>query len=111
MATKAERFKSDTQRAAQKAPAKTRSKPAGKTAATTGRSKPGTARAGLPHNTAARAGKNSAYEFEVSVARPSRKSTRRSPTHVKTAATLRLTAVGRGSTPKARAARAASKRG
>lgn len=107
MATRAERFKSDTQRAARKAPAKTRSK----TAATSGRNKPGTARAGLPHNTAARAGKNSAYEFEVSVARPSRKSTRRSPTHVKTDATLRLTAVGRGSTPKARAARAASKRG
>jgi len=107
MATKAERFKSDTQREARKAPAKTLSKTAGQPA----RSKPGTARDGLPHNTAARARKNSAYEFEVSVARPSRKSTRRSPTHVKTDATLRLTAVGRGSTPKARAARAASRRG
>jgi len=105
MATKAERFKSDTQRAARKAPAKTRSKTAGKPE----RNKPGTARDGLPHNTAARARKNSAYEFEVSVARPSRKSTRRSPTHLKTDATLRLTAVSRGSSPKQRATRAAAK--
>jgi len=98
MATKAERFKSDTQREAQ----------AGRAGAV-GKKKGGTARAGLPHNTAARAGKNSAYEFEVSEGRASRKSTRRSPTHVKTDATLRLTVVGRGSTPKARAARATSK--
>jgi len=98
MATKAERFKSDTQREAQ----------AGRAGAVR-KKKGGTTRAGLPHNTAARAGKNSAYEFEVSDGRASRKSTRRSPTHVKTDATLRLTAVGRGSTPKARATRATSK--
>jgi hypothetical protein len=107
MATKAERFKSDTQRAAQQAAGKRTSKAAGKS----GRSSPGTARDGLPHNTAARAGKNSVYEFEVSAARPSRKSTRRSPTHVKTDTALRLRATRRTRTPEARAARATAKRG
>lgn len=90
MATKAEIFRSATERTG-----------AGRPAA----KKKAGGRDGLPHNTAARAGKNSAYEFEVSAERPSRKSTRRSPTHLKTDATLRLTAVERGSTPAARATR------
>lgn len=98
MATKAERFKSDAQRTAR----------AGQ--ATVARKKPGTTRGGLPHNTSARARKNSAYEFEVSEGRASRKSSRRSPTHLKTDATLRLTAVERGSTPARRAARATKRR-
>jgi|GEM_PF-3411321 hypothetical protein len=102
MATKAERFKSDTQREAQAG----RAAPARKTAGTAG-----TARAGLPHNTAARARKNSAYEFEVSEGRASRKSSRRSPTHLKTDATLRKTAMERGSTPKERATRGRDKGG
>jgi hypothetical protein len=99
MATKAERFKSDTQRAAH----------AGRPAAV--KKKPGTPRAGLPHNTSARARKNSAYEFEVSEGQPSRKSSRRSPTHLKTDNTLRRTAMQRGSTPKERATRATDKGG
>lgn len=99
MATKAERFKSDTQRAAH----------AGRPASA--KKKPGTPRAGVPHNTAARAAKNSAYEFEVSEGRASRKSSRRSPTHLKTDATLRKTAMERGSTPKERATRATNKGG
>ena len=99
MATKAERFKSDTQREAQ----------AGRAAPA--RKKAGTARAGLPHNTAPRARKNSAYEFEVSEGRASRKSSRRSPTHLKTDATLRKTAMERGSTPKERATRGRDKGG
>jgi len=90
MATKAETFRSNAQRTgAAKGAAK----------------KKVAARDGVPHNTAARAGKNSAYEFEVSADRPSRKSTRRSPTHVKTDSALRLNAVRRSSAPGARAAR------
>jgi len=99
MATKAERFKSDAQRAAQ----------GGR--GTSAKKKPGTKRAGVPHKTAARARKNSAYEFEVSEGRASRKSSRRSPTHLKTDATLRKTALERGSTPKQRAMRATDKGG
>jgi hypothetical protein len=102
MATKAERFKSDTQRAAHAGRAPAARKQAGK---------PATPRDGLPHNTAPRARKNSAYEFEVSEGRASRKSSRRSPTHLKTDAPLRLAAVERGSTPKQRAARATDKGG
>ena len=91
MATKAEIFRSETQRTG---------------AGRAGAKKKVAARDGVPHNTAARARKNSAYEFEVSAERPSRKSTRRSPTHQKTDSALRLTAVRRNSSPGARAARA-----
>jgi len=100
MATKAETFKSETQRAAHGVGAKAR-----KLARDQASKKPNPAREGLPHNTAARAGKNSPYEFEVSATRPSRKSTRRSPTHLKTDATMRLTATERTTAPRARAAR------
>ena len=96
MATKAEIFRSDAQRTGAGKRAATAANPAKKKAA---------ARDGVPHNTAARARKNSAYEFEVSAERPSRKSTRRSPTHVKTDSALRLTAVRRSSSPGSRAAR------
>jgi len=96
MATKAEIFRSEAQRTG----VAKRAKPGG--AKVEGRE-------GVPHNTAARAGKNSAYEFEVSVGRASRKSTRRSPTHQKTDSALRLATVRKSSTPASRAARSPGK--
>lgn len=62
----------------------------------------------VPHNVAPRASKNSTYELEATndASRPSRKSTRRSATHVKPDADMRLRAVNRTSSPKRRAARA-----
>jgi len=95
MATKAEIFKSEAQRTG-----------AAKSKAT-GKKVEG--REGVPHNTAARARKNSAYEFEVSVGPASRKSTRRSPTHQKTDSALRLATVRKNSTPASRAARSGGK--
>lgn len=95
MATKAETFRSETQRTGRAAKVAPRKKTGG--------------RAELPHNTAARARKNSAYEFEVSVGAASRKSTRRSPTHQKTDSALRLATVRKNSTPASRAARSAAK--
>jgi len=64
----------------------------------------------VTHNEAARAAKNSSYELEGSgTARPSRKSTRRSPTHVKTDSGLRITAMNRIATPQARSERRGGK--
>ena len=99
MATKAEIFKSETQRtgaAKGRVSGKANGKAHGKKAE---------GRDGVPHNTAARAAKNSTYEFEVSVGPASRKSTRRSPTHQKTDSALRLATVRKNSTPSSRAAR------
>ncbi|HET6146741.1 MAG TPA: hypothetical protein VFH68_04365 [Polyangia bacterium] len=89
MATKSERFKAEQQRAAQAAPvdAKTLPGPA-------------------PGKQPRRKGPHSTYEHEVSAsARPSRKSSRKSPAHIKTDATLRMTVVNRNASPKNRAAR------
>lgn len=91
MATRSERFKALMQRLAHgkrtpapKAPPRTR----------------------ITHNEAARAAKNSSYELEGSgSARPSRKSTRRSPTHVKTDSALRITTMNRNASPHARSQR------
>jgi hypothetical protein len=99
MATKAERFRAEAQRAAQKV--KRPKIPSGRR---------GPAKDDVPnptsHNESARARKNATYELEVSsTARPSRKSTRLSPTHIKTDSVLRITAMNRNATPKARAGR------
>jgi hypothetical protein len=106
MATKAQRFKAEMQRNAHaKHPPRPARDPAGKRAAERGRFKER-----LPnptsHNEAPTASKNSAYELEPSsTPRPPRKSTRRSPTHLKTDAALRITVMNRNASPKARARR------
>jgi len=113
MATKSERFRTETERAAQAGhrPAESHDS-AGKRAAERGRAKDR-----LPnptsHNEAPRLGsdgratphaKNATYELEVSAtARPSRKSTRRSPNHIKPDSALRIATVNRNASPKARA--------
>jgi hypothetical protein len=132
MATKAQRFKADAQKAAHSknspgtqggrpraAEAKTaRARAGAKTAGATPRGQSALERAAprqrrapsvanpAGHNTAPRAAKNSSYEFEVSATtRPSRKSTRKSPTHVKTDSSLRIAAMNKTTSPQARASR------
>ena len=106
MATRAERFRAEQQRAAHDGkPKEAGHDPAGKRARQRGRIKD---RYPNPtsHNEAPRSAKNSAYELEPSTsARPSRKSTRRSPTHIKADAPLRVTTVIRNASPQARAQR------
>jgi hypothetical protein len=95
MATRSERFKAQMQRLAHGT----------KTPAPEARP-----RTKITHNEAARAAKNSTYELEGSgSARPSRKSTRRSPTHVKTDSALRITTVNRNTSPQARSQRRGGK--
>ncbi len=94
MATKGERFKAEQQRAAhgKRPPQPAWTKPA----------------ASHPHNQAARAGKRSAYELEPELGaagRPPRKSTRKSPAHIKTDSSLRITAMNRNASPEQRARR------
>jgi hypothetical protein len=104
MATKADRFRASTQRAAQAGKAKqTGHSSAGKRAAARGRRKD---RVPNPasHNDAARAARKSNFELEISATtRPSRKSTRRSTTRIKPDSSLRLAAVNRSASPSARA--------
>ena len=104
MATRGERFKSDTQRAAhaKKAPRVAR-ETASKRAQERGRTTKGSVGNHTPHNDAARVAKNSVYELEAGAgAHPSRKSTRRSPGHIKTYSALRIAEVNRMSSPQAR---------
>jgi hypothetical protein len=96
MATKAEQFEIE-QRLARRA---------AKTATAEGR-RPGGAvpptEPRVAHNQSARAAKGSAYELEPSPgARPSRKSTRRSPGHLKTDSALRLRTMDRNAAPSSR---------
>lgn len=106
MATKAQRFKAELERKARAShPLRRPHEPAGKRAAERGRFKDR-----LPnptsHNEAPSASKNSAYALEPSATpRPPRKSTRRSPTHLKTDSALRITVMNRNSSPKTRAQR------
>jgi hypothetical protein len=104
--TKAERFKVEQQRAAHEKHAKTPDHTsAGVRARARGRRKdriPNPA----SHNEAARAGRDSVYEHEVSATtRPSRKSSRKSPGHIKTDSPLRITTMNRIASPKMRASR------
>ena len=104
--TKAERFKVEQQRAASAHHAKkTAHTSAGKRARGRGRRKdriPNNA----SHNEGARAARGSVYEHEVSATtRPSRKSSRKSPGHIKTDTALRIAARMRNATPKLRQAR------
>jgi hypothetical protein len=123
MATKAERFKADAQREAHvknrphgadkhgagdgdRVP---RSIDAGSEAGSKAGSKTGSkARSTNPtsHNEAPRIGKDGTYELEPSTtARPPRKSTRRSPAHLKTDSSLRIKNMNRTASPQARAGR------
>jgi hypothetical protein len=104
MATKAERFKATAQREAHRDKPSVKKQPSGRKrtkSAEVGRAPNPTA-----HNESRRAAKNSGYELEVSATtRPPRKSTRRSPTHLKTDSSLRITAMNRNASPQARAQR------
>jgi hypothetical protein len=105
--TRAERFQVAQQRAAQAAKAKHPDHTsAGKRARSRGRLKdriPNPA----SHNEGVRAGRDGTYEHEVSAtARPSRKSSRKSPGRIKAGTVLRLTAMARNASPKQRSGRA-----
>jgi hypothetical protein len=115
MATKAERFKSDAQREAH---VKNRPHGAGEGSAGDGIRAPRSTKAGsktiskngspnpTSHNEAPRIGKGGTYELEPSTtARPPRKSTRRSPAHLKTDSSLRIKNMNRTASPQARAGR------
>ncbi len=112
MATRSERFKAEMERAASHA--KVAAKPEPTRAELAARAEPRTAqaraRARVSHNDAPRVAKNSSYEIESSgSSRPSRKSTRRSPTHVKTDSSLRIAAMNRNASPQARSQRRGGK--
>jgi hypothetical protein len=110
MATRAEKFRADTEQRAQAKTARVVKRPV-----TRRREAAQAERAalveradgpigGIPHNAAARAAGNSSYELETTrTGRPSRKSTRKSPTHRKPDAGLRVSAMIRNGSPKARA--------
>jgi hypothetical protein len=101
MATKAQRFRYQMERAAHEG----RPRAAGRRPARRGPPKDPVPNP-TAHNRAPRATKNALYELEVSATtRPPRKSTRRSPTHIKTDSALRITAMNRNATPVARAGR------
>jgi hypothetical protein len=112
MATRAERYKAEAQRRAQQ----NKRKP-GRPTGGRRRIGDGLDRAALvarhdgagrpvPHNSAPRAEKDGVYEIEaVAAGRPSRKSTRRSPSHIKTDSSLRIKAVDRSASPQERATR------
>jgi hypothetical protein len=106
MATKAERFKVEMERAAQRRKAANGAKGKNRAKAANRRSR----RLDLTathatHNDARARGKKSSYALEVAAtARPSRKSTRKSRNRQKTDSVLRSTEVRRNASPKARAA-------
>jgi hypothetical protein len=112
MATRSERFKAEMEQAASHA--NRAAKPAPTRAELAARAEPRTAqaraRARVSHNDAPRVAKNSSYEIESSGSlRPPRKSTRRSPTHVKTDSALRIAAMNKNASPQARAQRRGGK--
>jgi len=94
VATRAERFRAEAERRAQANKPKAKKRKARRPATQAARAAL-VARAGergrIPHNTAPRiAQKKSAYELEVSRSgRPSRRSTRKSPAHVKAGTQLK----------------------
>ena len=104
--TKAERFQVAQQRAAHVRHA---SEPghasAGKRARERGRSKDRIPNQ-TSHNEHGRAARYGTYEYEISAtARPSRKSSRKSPGRIKTDGPLRLTTMNRNASPKQRSTR------
>ena len=115
MATKTERFKTEAQLLAQNAHReKKRPAPAGsdgEAARVELVVRHNGAVSRIPHNTAARVSKRSAYELEAGGAeRPPRRSTRKSPTHLKPDSGLHIRAIDKATSPEARAARSRPKR-
>jgi hypothetical protein len=116
MATRAEKFRALSERANSKKKPKRRPKPTAARAAGA-RAKARAAMverhdgtgARVPHNAAPRIEKSgSAYELEAtSSRRPSRKSTRKSPGHVKPDTSMRIRATGRSVSPESRSGRRA----
>jgi hypothetical protein len=102
MATKAERFKAEQQRAARANHTKRRPRRKAQK-----RRAPGAGNPIRPsRNAAPSAGRNSSYELEASASgRPSRKSSRKSATRVKTDAPLRIKTMMLSASPQARAVR------
>ncbi|HVR01871.1 MAG TPA: hypothetical protein VMT47_07055 [Polyangia bacterium] len=115
MATKSERFKMEAQRLAQDAH-RDKKRPAsagadGEAARIELVVRHNGAVSRIPHNTAARVSKRSAYELEAGGAeRPPRRSTRKSPTHLKPDSGLHIRAIDKATSPEARAARSKPKR-
>ena len=117
MATRAERFKAETERRAQAQKPKAKPKKRARAKSRDG------SRAALvvehdgegprvPHNLAPRALKDGVYEIEGSRnGQPSRKSTRRSLGHVKAGSSLHSKAVNRSTSPQSRATRGKPTRG
>ena len=97
MATKAQQFQTEQRLARRTLQAKNAEGPGGGTTPV--------AEEHVVHNQARRAAKNSPYELEPASAgtRPSRKSTRRSPTHLKTDSALRLRTMAKNAAPTTRA--------
>lgn len=115
MATRAEKFRADTQRRAQaktvrptKTPVRRRRAAAqAERVALVERADGNTG--GVPHNAAVRAAPNSSYELEATrTGRPSRKSTRKSPTHRRVDTGPRAKTMINLVSPGARAGRSAS---
>src|SRR5262249_19818269 len=105
MATRAERFRAESERSKPKRP-KTTPRPSGRRAPTAreaerelGSSEP------APHNFHASERNPKTYAYEVSAKRPSRKSTRISEDHVKTGVELQHRQLNRTTSPSARAKR------
>ena len=107
MATKTERFKAEMQRAAQRSKAASGGKAKTRAKAANRRSRREDLTAThATHNDSRARGKKSSYALEVvATARPSRKSTRKSSNRQKTDSGLRITAMKRNASPKARAVR------
>jgi hypothetical protein len=100
VATKAERFRAETERSGPKRPKKVVQPK--RRAVSDATSSPGPS-----HNYAPRAEKGSAYDMEFAAPhkRPSRKSTRKSHNHTKTDSSLRITTMNKVASPEARAKR------
>lgn len=113
MATRAEQFRADAERKAQpdKAPTKRperRQRAEAQAARVALVERADGSTDSIPHNAAARAAANSSYELEATRSgRPSRKSTRKSPTHRRVDAGLRAKTMIKQASPGSRAARGA----
>jgi hypothetical protein len=110
MATRAEQYRADTERRAQANTARPAKRPqqrqreAAQAAREALVERADGRTGGVPHNAAARAAPDSSYELEATRSgRPSRKSTRKSPTHRRADAGLRVREILRQGSPGTRA--------
>lgn len=108
VATKAERFRAESERSGPKQRKRPRRpKPAAQSKRRVGDGAVAGGPARTSHNYAARAEKTSAYDIEFAAPhqRPSRKSTRKSHNRIKTDSALRITTMNQAASPEARARR------